>query len=301
MRFFGPAVLNGDPDALGRILKGVRGAMQFSHQGLIDSLVFSDIDVLGLDLLKNVEVRPMPHIGMATHIGDRGYQQDMGFVLEATLPDGRRVRIAIVADGHYNQGDGASYLSISLFTIRFLSALISLPELEVSELIRFALLETDGEIQRLIEDGGSTFTAFVEVGDEKYIANIGDSRTLFLSPEKEYAQVTINHAVWSYSSFAGRHGYAFLRDLGNRDGRKFASLTHLSAEPDIFVPATPITGGLVFLVSDGIVPTIEYDAYSKDPAASPQSVADRMIAMMLDKWIRNKDNMTAIVLPAVLP
>lgn len=296
-----PVVFERDEGALEKLLEGVVGSRQFSYRGIIESLVFSGIEIpFDWDVPKNVQVQAMPAVGMATHIGSRPSQQDMGFVFEAVLPDSRKVRIAIVADGHYNEGDAASYLSILFFTVRFLNGLIAYPGFETSELIHQTLLNIDEELQSEIADGGTTFTAFVEVASEKYIVNIGDSRTLFMSPDKEYTQVTISHSVWDPPT-GKRHGqYAFLRDIGNRDGKKFASLTHLSAEPDIFVPTTPITGGLIYLMSDGIDPTIGADLHSLYPTASPQFVADRMIESMLNSYLQY-DNMTAIVLPAVTP
>lgn len=237
---------------------------------------------------KSIQTSPLQNIFLLTHQGPRTTQEDYGLGFEGRLPNGTPIKIAVVTDGNGSEGRKASHYTAQIFLTRLLSylSLDPLPSLRpaIRESIRYARAQMD---QRVSLSGGTTFVAFIQVGDEKIIVNLGDSRAYFLAPSGEYAQITIDHSL--------KGGIFFLRLL---TGGALLSQGHLviigvRTEPDLFVPTQPM-GGLLFLLSDGIDPVFAGEV-GKDLSGAPlREIAETILDMML---LRGPyDNMTVGVI-----
>lgn len=177
--------------------------------------------------------------------GGRPTQQDRALAFNGVLPNGITISLSIVADGCFMLGDIASETAVQSFTQKLFEELLFNFHHSAVEVIlialRFAEQQVAANANRL---GGTMFVAYVQVGEEKYIVNVGDSQAWFLSDAGEYTKVTIDHRMWEFDC------YAPIRRLGWRLPPEEEGVVSL-AEPDIFIPTQELSGHL-FLFSDGV-------------------------------------------------
>ena len=229
------------------------------------------------------------------HIGDKTKQQDKVLTFEGILPDERKTVISIVADGYYSLGDIASATAVQTFVQQFFAELLFHPHQVVPQSILNAVQFADKKVQEEIPErklGGTTFVAYIQVGSEKYIMNIGDSRAYFLADSGEYAQVSIDHSTWALGR--GRYSpihYAPIRRLAVRVPVEKEGIT--LGEPDIFVPTQEISGH-VFLFSDGVEGLLGKYALGPEQKNSLQQAVDLIIKAMLTE--KKLDNLSASVI-----
>ena len=276
-----PPPIEGDETS--KLLAQVDG--RFSFLGSNPDDIFEDFFVSDkFPLLKKSDI---PTAAMAGHIGSRPSQQDYSLVIDVTLPTGLSVRLAMVADGHLKNGEYASKMGSWFFVKRFLENLLLHPQADIYDAGVQALRYADAKIQEIYEEAGTTFTAYVQAGDKKYLVHVGDSQAHFISDGGKDSKVTISH-------FGKRSGdYWMLRALGERN-EKARRGSVILGEPDIYLP-TVVAGGLLILSSDGVNGNLgEWALQNSD--GSPQSVADAIIEGMLSFNDPHQDNMMALAI-----
>ncbi len=235
---------------------------------------------------KPIQATLPQNIALITHQGSRDSQEDYALAFEGRLPNGAKIKIAVVADGNGLIGGGrmASHSAAQIFLTRLLSHLSLDPLPPLRAAIRESIKYAQSKMAYIPFDGGTTFVAYLEVGAEKYIVNVGDSRAYFLSPSGEYDQISIDHML--------RGSTSFLRVL--RGGKAMpewvVKAAGVRSEPDLFVPVTQ-SGGLVYLFSDGVNPTFGKPVPGVDPNRPLQQIAETILDLMFltkDSY----DNMT---------
>ena len=232
-----------------------------------------------------------PTMAFAQHIGDRTEQQDKVLTFEGILPDERKIVISIVADGHHSLGGIASATAVQSFVERFFGELLFHSRQAVLQAIFSAVQFADKKVQEKTSFGiwgGTTFVAYIHVGIEKYIVNIGDSRAYFLSDSGEYTQVSIDHSSWADD---GRGRYGPIRRLAVRMPVEKGGAA--LGDPDIFIPTQEISGH-VFLFSDGVEGLLGKYALGPEQKNSLQQAVDLIIKAMLTE--KKLDNLSASVI-----
>lgn len=205
--------------------------------------------------------------------GGRTSQQDRALAFDGILPNGISFSLSIVADGCGPMGDSAAETAVQSFAAKLFEEILFHYQHSLMEAVLVALRFADRQIVEKARDlGGAVFTAYVQVGDEKYIVNVGDSEAWFLSDDGEYTKVTISNSSRDF----GR--YIPVRLLGWRYPPEEEG-AYVLGEPDIFVP-TQAMSGLLFLFSDGIDGSIGEQVARAFPHYQLDRMAKEIIQMM---------------------
>ena len=131
-----------------------------------------------------------------TDIGERRrINQDYVFCSEAAI--GKLPNLFIVADGMggHNAGDYASRFCVEFFKEKIEQSDKELPIASIGDAIQETnkALRNKAMEQIELEGMGTTFVAATIIGNELYVANIGDSRLYVIG--KEMKQITEDHSL----------------------------------------------------------------------------------------------------------
>jgi len=246
------------------------------------------------------------HIGRVSDIGrERERNEDSYFVFEALLqydhgqePFG----LFIVADGMggHEKGEVASSLATRTAAHQLLID-VYLPYLwcennasankPINEALIAAVESANLTVQQSAPEGGTTLTAALVMGNNAYIAHIGDSRAYLLTSDN-VKQITKDH------SLAQR-----LEDLGQGTPTELANVQNVlyralgqgaEIEVDIHIQHLPPSSSLL-LCSDGLWGLVEVDALQEiiQNFATPQEACDRLVAAANENG--GHDNITAVI------
>jgi serine/threonine protein phosphatase PrpC len=136
--------------------------------------------------------------GLATTKGtERKVNQDSAIALTwSDVPqfNGQDVGLFIVADGMgaHESGLRASQVAVQI-TSQEIENYISQPsDLSISQIMTAAVQKANRQVMADADDGGTTITATLLVGNQVYIAHVGDTLAYYVS-EKRIIQLTETH------------------------------------------------------------------------------------------------------------
>ena len=246
------------------------------------------------------------HIGKISNIGrERERNEDSLFVFEALLhyeyghePFG----LFIVADGMggHQKGEIASSLATrtvanQLLTDVYLPYLSSEKDTSAQKPINEALIaaveNANLVVHQSVPEGGTTLTTALVMGNNAYIAHIGDSRAYFLAPDS-VKQITKDHSL---AQRLEEIGQGTPKELANVQNVLYRALGQgAEIEVDTHIQHLPPASSLL-LCSDGLWSLVEVDALQEiiQNSATPQAACEKLVAAANENG--GHDNITAII------
>ena len=245
------------------------------------------------------------YVGKLSDVGlERERNEDSFYAIESLIhhefgqePFG----LFIVADGMggHQRGEVASSLAVRITANTILEE-IYLPYLTnnqnannrpLNEALVAAVRNANTAVQKEVPDGGTTLTAALVMGNNAYIAHVGDSRA-YVIKQGEIKQITQDH------SLAQR-----LEDLGQASAEEITQVQNVlyraigqgsSVEVDTYIQHLP-AGASLLLCSDGLWGQVKdknlLDVFTS--ASTPQAACEQLIKMANDNG--GPDNITAII------
>ncbi len=247
------------------------------------------------------------HIGRVSDIGrERKRNEDSFFVFNALLQydnDQEPFGVFIVADGMggHQKGEIASSTAARTAANHILKD-IYLPYLcrhnqnstnkPINEVLITAIESANITVQELAPDGGTTLTAALIMGNNAYIAHIGDTRAYLINKEN-IKQITKDH------SLAQR-----LEDLGQGSPTELANVQNVlyraigqssTIEVDTHIQHLPPASSLL-LCSDGLWGLVEVGNLKEivNSSATPQEACERLVETANENG--GYDNITAVMI-----
>ncbi len=249
---------------------------------------------------------PGLHVGKLTNVGQvRERNEDSLYTLQSFVQydyGEELFGLFIVADGMggHQQGDVASSVAAratAKYILKeiYLSGLVSdnkTPRPPINEVLVSAVEHANTVVQEAAPEGGTTLTAALIMGNNAYVAHIGDTRAYFID-RQTIKQITEDH------SLAQR-----LKDIGQATSEQVAQVEHVlyraigqggDIEVDTYIQHLP-PGASLLLCSDGLWKEIEDHAALKNimnTSDSPQQACEQLVDLANKNG--GKDNITGII------
>jgi serine/threonine protein phosphatase PrpC len=248
---------------------------------------------------------PGLHLGSLSHVGrERECNEDSFYVFESTVNhhyDQENFALLIIADGmggHQN-GEIASALAIrtaagTILEDVYLPYLTHRPSANnqtLNEVLLLAVAKANGAVQTEVPEGGTTLTIVVLMGNNAYIAHVGDTR-VYIFQQGQLKQVTKDH------SLAQR-----LEDMGQATAEEAHQVQNVlykaigqndTPEADLYVQHLT-AGASLLMCSDGLWGLVKQENIKEilAQAASPQAACEQLIQMANENG--GRDNITALI------
>jgi len=245
------------------------------------------------------------HIGKLSDIGrQRERNEDSFYVIESLMHHNygqEPFGLFIIADGMggHQKGEVASSLAARVTANNILED-IYLPYLAntqssdnrpLNEVLVATVENANNMVQEQVPEGGTTLTAALVMGNNAYIAHVGDTR-VYIFKQGELKQITTDH------SLAKR-----LQDTGGASEEEVAHVQNVlykaigqggALEADTYVQHLPF-GASLLLCSDGLWGQVKDDVIKEvlSSASTPQEACERLITIANENG--GPDNITAIV------
>jgi protein phosphatase len=192
-----------------------------------------------------------------TDIGERRrINQDYVFCSETAI--GKLPNLFIVADGMggHNAGDYASRFCVEFFKEKIEQSDKELPIASIGDAIQETnkALRNKAMEQIELEGMGTTFVAATIIGNELYVANIGDSRLYVIG--KEMKQITEDHSLVEAMVKSGELDRLQARVHPNKNVVTRALGANSEVEPDFFEVSLE-EDDLILICSDGLTNMLE--------------------------------------------
>jgi PPM family protein phosphatase len=248
---------------------------------------------------------PGLHIGKLSHVGrERECNEDSFYVFESIVKheyDQENFALLIVADGMggHQSGEVASSLAIrtaagTILEDVYLSYLTHRPSANnqtLNEVLLAAVARANGAVQEEVPEGGTTLTIAILMGNNAYIAHVGDTR-VYIFQQGQLKQVTKDH------SLAQR-----LEDMGQATAEEATQVQNVlykaigqndTPEADIYVQNLP-AGASLLMCSDGLWGLVKQENIKEilSLASSPQAACEQLIQMANENG--GRDNITALI------
>jgi protein phosphatase len=241
-------------------------------------------------------------VGKASSVGQvRDRNEDSFFVFDSVLQHHQGADIFglfIVADGMggHERGDAASVLAVrtaakSIVKEVYASFLVDdRTATPINEALLAAVEQANKAVVDQVPDGGTTLVAALVLGNNAYIAHVGDSRA-YIFHNKTFRQITEDHSLakkleemGQSTSSASQAQNVLYKAIGQGS----------TVEADIRMQQLPV-GASLLLCSDGLwgmVPDEEIMAIL-EKASQPQAACDQLIALANENG--GRDNITAVL------
>ena len=250
---------------------------------------------------------PGLHIGKLTDVGKiRKRNEDSLCTIESFIQHdyGREsFGLIIVADGMrgHQKGDVASSVAARATANHILKD-VYLPGLlssnqtaagpPINEVLVSAVEKANVLVRQVVPEGGTTLTAALVMGNNAYVAHVGDTRAYFID------QGTINQITEDHS-LAQR-----LKDIGQATPEQVARVEHVlyraigqdnKIDVDTYIQHLP-PGSSLLLCSDGLWKGVDSDETLMEiinTSVTPQDACERLVAVANE--MGGEDNITGIV------
>jgi serine/threonine protein phosphatase PrpC len=247
------------------------------------------------------------HVGKLSDVGQvRERNEDCLYAIESLIQYdyGQELfGVMIVADGMggHQRGDVASSIATRA-TANYILRDVYLPCLlrsnqtsatpPINEVLITAFQKANALVRESVPDGGTTLTAALVMGNNAYIAHVGDTRAYFFN-QNVLKQITEDH------SLAQR-----LKDIGQATPEQVAQVEHVLyraigqgnvIEVDTYIQHLPPGSSLV-LCSDGLWKGINDEERLRDiinSSTTPQQACERLVAVANENG--GEDNITGII------
>lgn len=230
----------------------------------------------------------LPWASLGTEAGGRNINQDRVAAVRLRTERGLDICAFILCDGIGSMEDGE--LSASIAISSFVSQLL-LSEQSDPKLISNALQAANSSVLRSQRGkGGTTFTAVVSLGPERYICHVGDSSVSAFDDEGALVVLTPNDTLGGHLHSMGLpsdpeadlHG-RLIQYLGMEEGIE----AHISRVPD--------NSRMLLIASDGATwPGFPIVRQLARGATSLHSFTSRLLK--LSRWLGGEDNATCIAI-----
>jgi PPM family protein phosphatase len=245
------------------------------------------------------------YIGKTTDVGQvRERNEDSFYTLESLVKYDYGTELfglLIVADGMggHQKGDVASsvaaraaanYIVKDVYLPCLINTNTAAPP--INEVLSAAVEKANALVHQLVPEGGTTLTAALIMGNNAYIAHVGDTRAYFFN-NNGLKQITEDH------SLAQR-----LRDIGQSTPEQVAQVEHVlyraigqgsSVEVDTYLQHLP-PGSSLLLCSDGLWKGINNSDTIREiihTSATPQQACERLAAAANANG--GEDNITGVM------
>lgn len=245
------------------------------------------------------------HIGKLSDVGrERERNEDSFYIIESLMHHNygqEPFGLFIVADGMggHQKGELASSLAARITANNILED-IYLPYLTsnqnannrpLNEVLVQAVQNANATVQSEVPEGGTTLTVALIMGNNAYIAHVGDTRA-YLFKENQLKQITKDHSL---ARRLEETGQATAEEVAHIQNVLYKAIGQGSTlEVDTYIQHLP-AGVSLLLCSDGLWGQVKDETIKEilAAAASPQEACNRLVAMANEKG--GPDNITAIV------
>jgi serine/threonine protein phosphatase PrpC len=254
---------------------------------------------------------PIHHLPLGLHIGrlsdigrERERNEDSFFVFNALLQHDNGQEsfgLFIVADGMggHQKGEVASSLATRTVADQLLKD-VYLPYLgrnqsaankPINEALIAAVERANVLVQEQVPEAGTTLTAALVMGNNAYLAHIGDTRAYLLTFEAT-KQITKDHSLAKRLEELGQGSSAELAKVQNVLYRAIGQ--NSTIEVDTYIQHLPPASSLL-LCSDGLWGLVGAETIREivNNSATPQEACERLISAANDKG--GHDNITAVL------
>ena len=251
--------------------------------------------------------RPRLEVGWATDVGrQRGHNEDTVLVVEleqagyhSTLP----TALLVLADGMggHLAGEVASALAARTAARHILQACLtplplrehSASEPSLKELLTEAFQKANELVTERVPGGGTTLLCALVLGNQAYIANVGDSRAYLISPEG-CSQITRDHSLVDIMIELGQMTVEEAAHHPQRNVLYRAVGQRGPLEVDTFFCHIP-PGGVLLLCSDGLWEMVSEEeiAHVVTTSSSLQEACDALVEKA--NQAGGKDNVSVIL------
>ncbi|MDQ7026044.1 MAG: protein phosphatase 2C domain-containing protein [Anaerolineae bacterium] len=214
--------------------------------------------------------------------------------------------IFIVADGMggHSEGEKASAITARTIMEDILKA-VYMPLLQgaemdadrptVTEALNDAIKHANEEVRMQVQDGGTTITAVVVLGDQAYLGHVGDSRAYLISASNEVEQLTRDHSVVQRLIELGQLTPEEAETHDQRNVLYRAIGQSEEVDIDILRRRLPLNS-YILLCSDGLWGMMTKDDIRDivSDSLSPQEACDKLISLANTNG--GTDNVTAVLL-----
>ena len=252
------------------------------------------------------ELPPGLHVGKLTDVGRvRERNEDSMYTIESVVQYdyGQEIfGLLIVADGMggHEKGDVASSVAARttancILKDLYLPCLASsntAPSPPINEVLVSAVERANSVVLEAAPEGGTTLTAALIMGNNAYIAHVGDTRAYFIDKDS-IKQITQDH------SLAQR-----LKDIGQASPEQITQVEHVlyraigqggAVEVDTYMQHLP-PGTSMLLCSDGLWKGVDNDETLKkiiNSSATPQEACEQLVALANNNG--GEDNITGVI------
>lgn len=259
---------------------------------------------------KNVVLTGLDHLPLGLHVGyvsdvgqKRERNEDSLHVLVAQMQNDMGVEpfgLFIVADGMggHKKGEIASSLAARVAAgsilqdvyLPFLSHDQSADNRPINEALQVAIEQANQAVIKNVPEGGTTIVVALVMGNNAYIAHVGDSRAYVLN-QGSLKQITEDHSLahkleqMGQSAEEAQQAQSVLyRAVGQ--GESIDVDTHIQHLP---------AGASLLLCSDGLWGMVDDQTIQSilESASSPQSACEKLVSAANQNG--GRDNITAIV------
>jgi serine/threonine protein phosphatase PrpC len=161
----------------------------------------------------------------------------------------------------------------------------------INEALIAAVKSANLVVQQSVPDGGTTLTTALVMGNNAYIAHIGDSRAYVLAPDV-FKQITTDHSL---AQRLEEIGQSTPKELANVQNVLYRALGQgAEIEVDTHIQHLPPASSLL-ICSDGLWGLVEVEALQEiiQNSQTPQEACERLVAAAKENG--GHDNITAII------
>ena len=247
------------------------------------------------------------HVGHCSDVGrQRKRNEDSLFTLQSFLGHEygqEQFGLFIVADGMggHQKGELASVLAAQTCAGAILND-IYLPELigqqnsdsrPLNEILMSAVATANTAVQREVPEGGTTLTMTLVMGNNAYIAHIGDTR-VYLFKDRALKQITKDHSLASRLEELGQSTPEEIEQAQNVLYKAIGQSDLVETDVDTYVQHLP-AGASLLMCTDGLWGLVQHDDihHILMTADTPQQACEQLVAKANDNG--GRDNITAIV------
>ncbi|MCB0165972.1 MAG: serine/threonine-protein phosphatase [Anaerolineae bacterium] len=254
------------------------------------------------------QLPPGIHVGHFSDVGrQRKRNEDSCFTLQAYLGHEHGqdlLGLFIVADGMggHQKGELASALAAQTCAGTILND-IYLPDLlgqqvsesrSLNEILMAAVATANTAVQREVPEGGTTLTMTLVIGNNAYIAHIGDTR-VYIFKDRALKQITKDHSLASRLEELGQSTPEEIEQAQNVLYKAIGQSDLVASDVDTYVQHLP-AGASLLMCTDGLWGLVKHDDIHQIlmTADTPQQACEQLVAKANDNG--GRDNITAIVI-----
>ncbi len=205
-------------------------------------------------------------------------------------------QLFVVADGMGGHEDGGRASRVAVEAVG--GTYFTHPEVPVEDRLRRAVSEANARVYQFAQAGtipkkmGTTCTALALVGEDAYLAHVGDSRAYRINRDG-ISQLSRDHTLVEALMREG----VLTEDEAARHPQRHALVRAIGIEPEVQVDVrrlkTPQSGDAFLLCSDGLARVTNVEIRDIVRSETPQQAAETLVQLANDRG--GHDNVTVLV------